>query len=51
MKSNIIVGVSAHHKNEHDSKTLEVALDQETKIEPNPLKKPSVIEATEERKK
>ena len=38
MKSNIIVGVSAHHKNEHDSKTLEVALTSATKNRTQPIK-------------
>jgi len=38
MKSNIIVGVSAHHKNEHDSKTLELALTSATKNRTKPIK-------------
>ena len=35
---NNIVGVSAHHKNEHDSKTLEVALASATKNRTQPIK-------------
>ncbi len=38
MKSNIIVGVSAHSKNEHDSKTLELALTSANKNRTKPIK-------------
>lgn len=38
MKSNIIVGVSAHDSNVHDSKTLEVALTTATKNRSKPIK-------------
>jgi len=38
MKSNIIVGVSAHHKNEHDSRTLKLALTSATKNRTKPIK-------------
>jgi len=38
MKSNIIVGVLAHYKNEHDSKTLEAALASATKNRTKPIK-------------
>lgn len=38
MKSNIIVGVSAHNTNEHDSKTLEAALTSATKNRTKPIK-------------
>jgi len=37
-KSNIIVGVSAHQKNEHDSKTLEVALAHANRYRTKPIK-------------
>jgi len=38
MKSNIIVGVSAHDTNEHDSKTLKAALTSATKNRSKPIK-------------
>ena len=38
MKSNIIVGVSAHDKNTHDSKTLELALTSANKNRTKPIK-------------
>jgi IS5 family transposase len=37
MKSNIIIGVVAHKKNEHDSKTLEVALAHANKHRSKPI--------------
>ena len=37
MKSNIIIGVVAHEKNEHDSKTLEVALASANKHRTKPI--------------
>jgi IS5 family transposase len=37
MKSNIIIGVAAHPKNEHDSKTLEVALESANKHRTKPI--------------
>ena len=37
MKSNIIIGVSAHGKNEHDSKTLEAALTSANKHRTKPI--------------
>ena len=36
-KSNIIIGVSAHEKNEHDSKTLEAALSHANKHRTKPI--------------
>ena len=38
MKSNVIIGVAAHPKNEHDSKTLEVALASANKHRTKPIK-------------
>jgi len=38
MKSNIIIGVCAHEKNEHDSKTLKAALDSANKHRSKPIK-------------
>jgi IS5 family transposase len=38
MKSNIIVGVSAHKSNEHDSKTLELALTSAKQNRTKPIK-------------
>ncbi len=38
MKSNIIIGVAAHQKNEHDSKTLEAALESANKHRTKPIK-------------
>ena len=38
MKSNIIIGVAAHQKNEHDSKTLEAALESANKYRTKPIK-------------
>jgi len=38
MKSNIIIGVVAHKKNEHDSKTLEAALNHANKHRTKPIK-------------
>ncbi len=38
MKSNIIIGVAAHQKNEHDSKTLEAALSHANKHRTKPIK-------------
>ncbi len=37
MKSNIIIGVAAHQKNEHDSKTLEAALESANKHRTKPI--------------
>lgn len=37
MKSNIIIGVAAHQKNEHDSKTLEAALASANKHRTQPI--------------
>ena len=37
MKSNVIIGVSAHEKNEHDSKTLEAALASANKHRTKPI--------------
>ncbi len=37
MKSNIIIGVAAHQKNEHDSKTLEAALSSANKHRIKPI--------------
>jgi len=37
MKSNIIIGVAAHQKNEHDSKTLEAALASANKHRSKPI--------------
>ncbi len=37
MKSNIIIGVAAHQKNEHDSKTLEAALSSANKHRTKPI--------------
>ena len=37
MKSNIIIGVAAHQKNEHDSKTLEAALSSANKNRTKPI--------------
>ncbi len=37
MKSNIIIGVAAHEKNEHDSKTLEAALASANKHRTKPI--------------
>ena len=37
MKSNIIIGVAAHQKNEHDSKTLEAALASANKHRTKPI--------------
>ena len=37
MKSNVIIGVSAHEKNEHDSKTLEAALSSANKHRTKPI--------------
>ena len=37
MKSNAIIGVAAHEKNEHDSKTLEVALASASKHRTKPI--------------
>lgn len=37
MKSNIIIGVAAHEKNEHDSKTLETALASANKHRTKPI--------------
>lgn len=37
MKSNVIIGVCAHEKNEHDSKTLESALDSANKHRTKPI--------------
>ena len=37
MKSNVIIGVSAHQKNEHDSKTLEAALASANKHRTKPI--------------
>ena len=37
MKSNIIIGVAAHRKNEHDSKTLEAALSNANKHRTKPI--------------
>ena len=37
MKSNIIIGVAAHEKNEHDSKTLEAALASANKNRTKPI--------------
>jgi len=37
-KSNIIIGVAAHQKNEHDSKTLHIALKQAKKYRTKPIK-------------
>jgi len=37
-KSNVIIGVSAHKKNEHDSKTLEAALSHANKHRNKPIK-------------
>jgi len=37
MKSNVIIGVSAHEKNEHDSKTLEAALASANKYRTKPI--------------
>ena len=36
-KSNIIIGVAAHQKNEHDSKTLEVVLSSANKNRTKPI--------------
>jgi len=38
MKSNVIIGVAAHEKNEHDSKTLEAALASANKHRTKPIK-------------
>jgi IS5 family transposase len=38
MKNNIIIGVAAHQKNEHDSKTLEAALSSANKHRTKPIK-------------
>ncbi len=38
MKSNVIIGVVAHEKNEHDSKTLEAALASANKHRTKPIK-------------
>ena len=38
MKSNVIIGVAAHQKNEHDSKTLKVALKSANKHRTKPIK-------------
>jgi len=38
MKSNIIIGVAAHQKNEHDSKTLAAALSSANKHRTKPIK-------------
>lgn len=38
MKSNIIIGVATHEKNEHDSKTLEAALASANKYRSKPIK-------------
>ena len=38
MKSNIIIGVAAHQKNEHDSKTLEAALTHANRHRTKPIK-------------
>ncbi len=38
MKSNIIIGVAAHEKNEHDSKTLKAALESANKHRTKPIK-------------
>jgi IS5 family transposase len=37
MKSNVIIGVAAHQKNEHDSKTLEAALKSANKHRTKPI--------------
>ena len=37
MKSNIIIGVAAYQKNEHDSKTLEAALSSTNKNRTKPI--------------
>ena len=37
MKSNVIIGVAAHQKNEHDSKTLEAALESANKHRTKPI--------------
>ena len=37
MKSNVIIGVCAHEKNEHDSKTLDAALASANKHRTNPI--------------
>ncbi len=37
MKSNIIIGVAAHNKNEHDSKTLQAALNSANKHRTEPI--------------
>ena len=37
MKSNIIIGVAAHEKNEHDSKTLEAAIASASKHRTKPI--------------
>ena len=37
MKSNVIIGVVAHEKNEHDSKTLEAALESANKHRTKPI--------------
>ncbi len=41
MKSNIIIGVAAHEKNEHDSKTLEAALSHANKHRTKPIVYPT----------
>jgi len=38
MKSNVIIGVAAHKKNEHDSKTLEAALTSANRHRSKPIK-------------
>ena len=38
MRSNIIIGVATHEKNEHDSKTLEAALASANKYRSKPIK-------------
>ena len=46
--SGVIVGVASHSKNEHDSKTLELALTSSNKTRTTPIKRQSVIEVVEE---